>query len=408
VSVTRVQRANRAEPTGRPSDAMARAIAAVETPALVVDEAAIVRVLEAAAALRARSGCRVLYAMKPLVCPFVLELMRPWLDGFGTSSLFESRLARSVLGEAGSVHITTPGFRPAEIDELDALCDRISFNSLNQYSRFRSRVTRPQSAGLRVNPKLPLVADVRYNPCRPDSKLGVPIDRLLRLFRSGPKRERPHGLHVHTNCDSDDWGELLATVRHLEAKLAARLAELHWLNLGGGYLLGPDAHTAPLVEAAELLRDRYHIEVIIEPGAAFVREAGSLVSEVIDLFRSGSKSVAVLDTTVNHMPEVFEYQFEPDVLGHDDDGEYEYQVVGSTCLAGDLMGEYAFAAPLRLGSRVVLQNVGAYALVKAQMFNGINLPSIYSVRTDGEVVLRRRFHYHDFLARTGAPDDAAL
>src|SRR5262249_44126641 len=153
---------------------------AVETPALVIDEAAIVRALEAAAGLRGRCGCKVLYALKPMVCPFVLELMRPWVDGFGTSSLFESRLARSVPGAAGSVHITTPGFRAAEIEELDALCDRVSFNSLSQHSRFRARIESPGKVGLRVNPQLPLVADERYNPCRPHSKLGVPLDQLLR------------------------------------------------------------------------------------------------------------------------------------------------------------------------------------------------------------------------------------
>jgi hypothetical protein len=233
--------------------------AAVATPALVFDEAAIVRALERAAELRARCGCKVLYALKALCCPFVLELMRPWLDGFATSSLLESRLARSVLGDSGVVHITTPGFRPAEIEELDALCDRISFNSLGQLSRFGARIGGAAKVGLRVNPRVPLVADARYNPCRPDSKLGVPLERLLRhrtWTRSGSRsRSNPvrlHGLHFHTNCDSDDWGPLLGTVRHLEAKLRHRLAELEWINLGGGYLLGPEARTDPLIEAVSL------------------------------------------------------------------------------------------------------------------------------------------------------------
>ena len=123
---------------------------------------------------------------------------------------------------------------------------------------------------------------------------------------------------------------------------------------------------------------------------------------MIDLFRSEGKSIAVLDTTVNHVPEIFEYQFEPDIVGHDDDGEYEYLLAGSSCLAGDVMGEYAFAGRLRVGSRVVLTNVGAYAMVKAHMFNGINLPTIYSVTPNGELALRRRFTYEDFVSRFGA------
>lgn len=409
VSATRVPRANRPEADPRPSTPPAHLVEAVETPAFVLDEAAILRALAAAAALRDRCGCKVLYPLKPLACPFVLELMRPHLDGFATSSLFESRLARSVAGPSATVHVTTPGFRPAEIEALDALCDRITFNSLPQFDRLRPLLADPARAGLRINPRLSLVADERYDPCRPGSKLGVPIGQLARHWpklRSGPDRLR--GLHLHTNCDSDDWAPLRETVRRVEKKLAGRLEGLDWINLGGGYLLGPDARTGPLIETARRLADRYGIEVVIEPGAALVREAGSLVCEVIDLFRSGGRSIAVLDTTVNHMPEVFEYQFEPDVAGHADDADHEYLLVGSSCLAGDLLGLYAFPDRLRIGSRVVLPNLGAYALVKAHMFNGINLPTIYSVRPDGQLVLRRRFDYRDFLSRAGAPDDAAL
>ncbi len=163
-----------------------------------------------------------------------------------------------------------------------------------------------------------------------------------------------------------------------------------------------------LGEATDRLRSRYGLAIFIEPGAALVRGAGYLVASVIDMFRAGGKSIAVLDTTVNHMPEVFEYQFEPDVLGHDDDGEFEYRLVGSSCLAGDLFGEYAFSKRLRIGSRVVLTNAGAYAMVKAHMFNGINLPAIYSVTPTGELILRRRFTFEDFLSRFGACRDAAV
>ena len=56
----------------------------------------------------------------------------------------------------------------------------------------------------------------------------------------------------------------------------------------------------------------------------------------------------------------------------------------------------------------MLTNVGAYAMVKAHMFNGINLPAIYSVTTTGELVLRRRFTYEDFVSRLGVCRDAVV
>jgi carboxynorspermidine decarboxylase len=383
---------------------------AVETPAFVVDERVVLGALDAADRLRDEVGCRVLYALKPLACPFVLDLMRGRLDGFAASSVFEARLARSAAGDAGSVHVTTPGFREAEIAELGRLCDHVAFNSLTQLARLAPALGGgPDKVGLRVNPQFPLVDDDRYNPCRPHSKLGVPLGQLRKHLRREPGiLDDIGGLHFHSNCDSDDYRPLLRTVRHLEGRLREWLPLLRWINLGGGYLLGPSARTGPLAEAVDILRSRHGLEVFIEPGAALVREAGYLVSEVVDLFQSGGKTVAVLDTTVNHAPEVFEYQFEPDVLGHDDDGACEYLLVGSSCLAGDVLGEYGFDEPLRVGSRVVLANLGAYAMVKAHMFNGINLPTVYSVTGDGRLVLRRRFSYEDFLSRAGGPIDEAV
>jgi carboxynorspermidine decarboxylase len=318
-------------------------------------------------------------------------------------------LARSVIGERGIIQVTTPGIRPAELGELGELCNVVVFNSMSQLSRLGFQINGPDQVGLRVNPCLSVVDDLRYDPCRPHSKLGVPVDQLLRQWKRQPEVfDGVGGLHFHTNCDASGFEPLYRTVLHLEQQLGNQLSCLKWINLGGGYLFDSAVSSDPLTEAVYLLRSRYGLDVYIEPGAALVRKAGYLVTTVIDLFRSAGKSIAVLDTTINHVPEVFEYQFEPDILGHDDNAAHEYQLVGSSCLAGDLMGKYAFHQPLRIGSRIVLANVGAYSLVKAHMFNGINLPAIYSVTPAGELILRKRFTYEDFLFRCGACCDAAV
>jgi carboxynorspermidine decarboxylase len=155
----------------------------------------------------------------------------------------------------------------------------------------------------------------------------------------------------------------------------------------------------PFYEAVDLLKKNYNLEVYIEPGEAIVGRAGYIISSVIDMFESDGKTIAVLDTTVNHMPQVFEYQYSPDVRDQTKDGKYEYILAGSTCLAGDLFGEYRFEKPLDIGSQVVFENMGAYTLVKAHMFNGINLPKIYSINENDEIILRKEFGYEDFIAR---------
>jgi carboxynorspermidine decarboxylase len=382
---------------------------AVTTPAFVLDERTVLERLAAARRLGAATGCKILYTLKPLANAFLLELMRPWVDGFSASSLYEAKLARAAVAPGGSVHITTPGFRAGELAEIDGLCDFVAFNSLSQLRRFGPSLRGASKTGLRVNPRLSLVDDDRYDPCRKHSKLGVPIGQVRAALDEEPELlTGVRGLHFHTNCDSDDFGPWLATVRRVEKRLGDWLGRLEWVNLGGGYLLDPGIDTEPLARAVEALRSRAGVDVYVEPGAAFVRAAGSLVTEVIDLFRSSGKTVAVLDTTINHWPEIFEYQFEPDVAGHADDGRFEYVLAGSSCLAGDVLGEYAFGAPLEIGSRLVLPNVGAYSMVKAHMFNGINLPAVYSVTAEGGLVLRRRFTFDDFSSRTGVATDASV
>lgn len=374
----------------------------VETPAFVYDEAGIDRLIDTLAPVRRSTGCRVLFSLKAFSFIDAIEQMAPRLDGLAASSLFEARLAREVAGRGGEVHMTSPGIRPGEVDELASLCGHVSFNSISHLRLYGGRLAPYVSLGLRVNPQLSFVPDDRYDPCRPHSKLGVPLDSLAAMVADDRgQMAGVEGIHVHSNCDSTDLSELLRTVHHLAERLGPLLHGLRWVNLGGGYLFGEAGDIGPVVEAVEALESTYGLQVYLEPGAALVRSAGFVVASVLDVFPSEGMQVAVLDTTVNHMPEVLEYRFEPDVCGHDDDGELEYLLGGSTCLAGDVFGVYRFAEPLEIGARVVFSNAGAYTLSKAHTFNGVNLPSVYALDRSGSLTLKKRFGYGDYVERWG-------
>ena len=215
-----------------------------------------------------------------------------------------------------------------------------------------------------------------------------------------------NGLHLHSNCDSGDLGQLKSTVDHLERILGGLLGKMEWINLGGGYLFDDSDSTRVLGDIAHCLKSQYDLTVFVEPGAALVRSAGYIVPTVLDIFQSDGKKLAVLDTCVNHMPEVFEYGYEPDVLGHEDNAPFEYILAGCTCLAGDVFGNYQFNEPLEIGSKVVFFNAGAYTLTKAHMFNGVNLPTIYALTAAGGLVLKKKFTYAEFAARWGLDIDA--
>ena len=381
----------------------------LETPAFVYDEEAIVQRCEYLRHTADMARCSLLYSLKPLTFTDVLRLIASNVDGFSVSTLFEATLARAAIGAEGTVHLTTPGLKPDDVGKLGELCDYVSFNSLSQWHRHKDDLGAKVRCGLRINPQRSFVEDPRYDPCRRHSKLGVPIEDMLTAGGTSPHDlEGLSGIHIHSNCDSPDFDALLITVHHLEARLGDLLRKIEWVNLGGGYLFEEGtADIEPFVESVEIL-SRYGLNVFVEPGAAAVREAGYLVSTVLDIFSSEGESIAVLDTAINHMPEVFEYQFSPDVLGSVERGRFRYLLAGSTCLAGDAFGEYSFAEPLEVGSKVVFTDAGAYTLVKAHTFNGLNLPSVYALTAQNNLVLKKQFSFEEFAYRWGMEPDVSV
>ncbi len=378
----------------------------VETPAFVLDVRRIREAMAQWQAVRKDAGANVLYALKPLVHPDALATLSEGLDGFAVSSLFEAKAAKEYLREEQTLSITTPAYRDDQWESLCNLCDHIVLNSLSQWERLGKQSSGRVSVGLRVNPGISFVEDDRYNACRRNSKLGVPVAMLTEATRQSPGLLAGlEGIHFHTNCDSTDFGALRSTVQHLVYHLDSVLSRVRWINLGGGYLLFPESDTGPLYEIIALLRARYPaVAIYLEPGAGLIRGAGYLVTTVLDLLPGEDTPIVILDTTVNHAPEVFEYQFEPQPLGTGYDYPYRYILAGATCLAGDLFGTHTFPTPLTVGSRIVFPNRGAYTWAKAHWFNGINLPTLYTISASGILSKRKAFDYTEYHARMGWND----
>ncbi len=372
----------------------------IQTPVFICDEKRLTTVASSVIDQLRDTHAQVLYPLKPFSQVDVLRALLPHISGFSVSSLFEARLITEAIDEPGTIHFTSPGLPESDIAELTDLCTHVSLNSLTQLARWPDPPPNKVSLGLRVNPQLSYVQDARYDPSRPYSKLGAPLNAVKAAIDAGnPDLDRLDGIHFHSNCESTDFGELLRTVQHLEESIGDLLQRVKWINLGGGYLFEEAEYIESFHTAVDHLQKTYDLEVFIEPGTALVRSAGYVVSTVLDIFESDGLDIAVLDTTVNHMPEVFEYGYEPDVFGHDEKNEHEYQLAGTTCLAGDLFGIYKFDKPLELGSRIIFLDQGAYTLPKAHMFNGVNLPSIYALTADGELVLKKQFTYDDYASR---------
>ena len=257
----------------------------MKTPAFILDETQLLTNLNILADIRKKSGCKVLYAIKALPCSRVLEIAKPFVDGFAVSSLFEAQLAQEILNGQGEVHLTTPALIADELYELTTLCTHINFNSLTHHNRYAPIVETQAKMGLRVNPKLSFLTDERYNPCRQNSKLGIDIDTLWQS--NCLELEQVSGLHFHTVFSATDFTPLLQTIEKLRRYFGNQLEKLQWLNFGGGYLFHSISDYQPFIDLVIELRRELKVEIYIELGKGIIGNAASIVA------RSARKSPAV-------------------------------------------------------------------------------------------------------------------
>jgi len=365
-------------------------VLSLATPAVVLDEKILRTNLAHIKVLAQQAGCQPLYSIKALPLTEVIQCALDYLGGLSVSSLFEARLAAQVSRQKTTIHLTTPGLNSHEWTEINQLCSHISFNSNSQYQRFRTHSSKHCSLGLRINPKYSFANDVRYDPCRQFSKLGVDLTQIQ------PFNPDIRGLHFHTAFSQTNFFPLENTLNRLKSRLGSVFHQLDWVNLGGGYLYSEMADYQPFIKQVQQLTEDYQLTVYIEPGKAIVGNAGRLVSTVVDSFYSDGKLITVLDTSINHLPKVFEYQIRPALLEQDEQGTVTSLVVGCSCLAGDIFGEYLFNTAPKIGDQLTFLGIGAYSLVKASRFNGYPLPNIYWLTPQQQLKLIRQDLYQNY------------
>jgi carboxynorspermidine decarboxylase len=369
----------------------------IPSPCFLLDEARLKRNLEVLEYVQKESGAKIILAFKGFAMWSTFDLVRQYLPGATASSLNEALLAKHEF--KGEVHTYLPAYSDAEFPEILELSDHLVFNSFSQWERFKPQVqasSRHVSCGIRINPEYAEVETDMYNPTMPYSRLGVTRKEFREDLMDGLE-----GLHFHSLCEknSDTLERTLAVV---EKNFADTLKKVKWVNFGGGHLMTRSDYDIPrLIKVIRAFRERWDVDVILEPGSAIAWQTGWLVSTVLDVMRN-EKDIALLDISASaHMPDTLEMPYRPNILHADypDKKAHTYLLGGTTCLSGDIIGEYSFDKPLEIGSRVVFDDMIHYTMVKTTTFNGVKHPSIGILREDGKFELLREFGYEDFKAR---------
>ncbi len=369
------------------------------SPCYIMEEELLRKNLSLIKSVADNAGVEIILAFKSFAMWRSFPIFREYVDCSTASSLYEARLA---LEEFGSrAHTYSPAYVEEEFDEIMHCSSHITFNSFSQFERFYPQVKDYKetiSCGIRVNPEYSEVETELYNPCAPGTRFGITADLLPEQLPDGIE-----GFHCHCHCESSSF-ELERTLQHIESKFAKWLPQVKWLNLGGGHLMTrKDYDTNHLIALLKALKERHpHLHIILEPGSAFTWQTGVLTSKVVDIVESRGIKTAILNISFTcHMPDCLEMPYQPVVRGaqQGNEGEFVYRLGGNSCLSGDYMGMWSFDHELKIGDRIVFEDMIHYTMVKTNMFNGIHHPAIALWSEDKKPIIYKKFFYEDYRNR---------
>lgn len=367
----------------------------MKTPYYVVEEALLRKNLEILKEVATQAGCKILLAQKAFSMYSFYPMVGEYLSGATASSLFEAKLAHEEMKKEN--HIFSPAYKEDEIDEILEICDHLVFNSFSQWEKYKEKAKRAnRSCGLRINPRYSTQDHAIYDPCAPFSRFGVTLEQMDEKRIDGLE-----GIHFHTLCEQG-VEPLEETLKVIERDFAKYLSMVKWVNFGGGHHITKEGYDRKrLISLIKEFKEKYQVEVYLEPGEAVALDTGFLETTVLDIVENGM-SIAILDTSAAcHMPDVIEMPYRPPVLnsGMPQEKKYTYRFGGPTCLTGDIIGDYSFDEPLQIGDRITFADMAIYSMVKNNTFNGMNLPSIAMKKEDGNLQLVKEFGYADFKMR---------
>ena len=367
------------------------------SPCYIMEEELLRRNLNLIKSVKDRAGVEIILAFKSFAMWRSFPIFREYIDHSTASSVYEARLA---LEEFGSkAHTYSPAYTEEDFPEIMRCSSHITFNSLTQYERFYQQAAQEGiSCGIRVNPEYSEVETELYNPCAPGTRFGITSDLLPDVLPEGIE-----GFHCHAHCESSSY-ELEQTLVHLEKRFSHWFKYLKWLNLGGGHLMTrKDYDVEHLIGLLKGLKERYpHLQIILEPGSAFTWQTGVLTANVVDVVESKGIKTAILNVSFTcHMPDCLEIPYQPTVRGAElgEEGPYVYRLGGNSCLSGDYMGYWSFDHELKIGERIVFEDMIHYTTVKTNMFNGIHHPAIALWTKEEKAEIYKQFSYEDYRDR---------
>ncbi|MDR1202445.1 MAG: carboxynorspermidine decarboxylase [Tannerellaceae bacterium] len=371
----------------------------IPSPCYVMEEKRLRKNLSLIKYVKEQSDVNIILAFKAFAMWKSFPIIREYIPFSTASSIYEAQLAFEEMGSPA--HTYSPAYTEKDFPLILKYSSHVTFNSLSQFERFYPMAQAGDnnvSCGIRINPEYSVVKTDLYNPTAPGSRMGVINDLLGDSLPEGIE-----GFHFHALCESSSY-DLEKMLKEVEKRFGRFLPSIKWLNMGGGHLMTrKDYNIEHLISVLQTFKSKYPaLEIIMEPGSAFAWQTGFLLTTVVDMVENHGIKTAIIDASFTcHMPDCLEMPYKPVIRNATDaiEGKFTYRIGGNSCLSGDFMGDWSFEQPLKIGDKIIFEDMIHYTIVKTNMFNGIPHPSIALWNKNDELIIYKTFTYEDYKQR---------
>lgn len=378
----------------------------IKTPAYVCEEEKLLKNLKLLNEISRQSGAKILCALKGFAFSLAMPYIDKYLDGVTCSGLHEAKYAKEFI-KNGEIHTYSPAFKDEDIDEILNISDHIVFNSFNQVIKFKEKALKNSvHTAIRINPQTSFSPTQNYNPCSKFSRLGMTkANLLLAIKKDNSFLDNIQGLHFHALCEESSES-LEIVLNEFENKFKKFIKQMKFINFGGGHHITKKGYNINLlIKLITKFKEKYGVEIYLEPGEAVGWQSGYLISSILDIVENEA-NIAILDTSAEaHMPDTVIMPYRPKVKNEKKNGSFKYLLGGNTCLSGDIIGKdakdpiYKFKHPLKIGDKIIFKDQIHYTIVKNTTFNGIKLPDLHLVDKNGNVLASKFFGYEEYKNR---------
>lgn len=339
------------------------------------------------------SSVKIFFAMKANHCPQVLKLIQQ--QGCGVDVVSGGELQWAL----------DHGFRPDQIvfsgvgksnAELELAVQKEIFqinveseSELLRLIKISQQKKKKVKVAVRLNPDVNPITHPYIATGFRENKFGIESDHLLPLIHQAKDTwVQIQGISVHIGSQLLQLDALTEAFQKTKHWVQSQGLSLQTLDLGGGLGIFYDrddlkSEVELLKQYAGVVKDCFQNEsyqLLAEPGRWIVGHAGVLLTQVVAIKKTSTKTFVILQSGMNHLMRPSLYQAQHRILPLIQKGSASLvDVVGPICESSDVLLKNTSMTEVEEGDWVAIADAGAYGFVMANNYNLHALPIEYLI-----------------------------